>query len=388
MKIGLVLPALPAYSETFFSNKILGLKKNGHEVVLFVNNSDKDTSCLNCKVVKAPKLSGNKLQVFIVTLQQLILSFLNFRKSVKLFQLNQKDSISFTQNIKQILSNQFLLDEKLDWLHFGFGTMAIGRENLAEVIGAKMAVSFRGFDYYVYQLKNEDCYKILFSKKVKYHVLSEAMKNGLLKKSIPEFNIVKITPAINIELFSATIDEWSSNKIQFTTISRIHYIKGLEYVLEALSMLKSDGLDFHFTIIGDGAEKERLLFACHQLGVYNNVTFTGKLCPEEVKKQLIETDVYLQYSIQEGFCNAVLEAQAMGLLCVVGDAEGLSENVLDKETGFVVPKQNSQLLFEKIKEVVALPEIEKQKIRQKAIDRVRNEFSLEKQQKDFIGFYS
>lgn len=388
MKIGLVLPALPAYSETFFSNKILGLQKKGHEVVLFVNNSDKDTSYLNCKVVKSPKLSGNKLQVFIATLQQLILSFLNFRRNVKLFQLNQKDSISFMQNIKQILSNQFLLKKKLDWLHFGFGTMVLGRENLAEVIGAKMAVSFRGFDYYVYPLKNKDCYKTLYQKKVKYHVLSEAMKNGLLEHSIPKNEIIKITPAINIELFSTDNYKKNINKIQFTTISRLHYIKGLEYILEALAILKKDGFDFQFTIIGDGAEKERLQFACHQLGIYNNVTFTGKLCPEEVKNRLVETDVYLQYSIQEGFCNAVLEAQAMGLLCVVSDAEGLIENVLDKETGFIVEKQNSQLLFEKIKDVVVLPEIEKQKIKQKTIERVRREFNLEKQEKEFIGFYS
>lgn len=387
MKIGIVLPALPAYSETFFRNKILGLQKNGHQVVLFVNNSENRNSYLNCKVVIAPKLSGNKIKVLIITFQQLILSGINFSRSWKLFQLNKQDKLAFLQNVKQIVSNQFLMKENLDWLHFGFGTMALGRENLATTIQAKMAVSFRGFDYYVYPLKNKDCYKKLFKKEVKYHVLSESMKQGLIEKGISENKIVKITPAIDIKLFSDNRIEKLNKKTHFATISRLHYIKGLEYTLEALSLLKKAGFDFQFTIIGDGNEKERLQFAVYQLGITDNVTFTGKLSPEQVKSVLNETDIYLQYSLQEGFCNAVLEAQAMGLLCVVSNAEGLRENVLDNKTGFVVEKQNSQLLFEKIKEVVALPEIERQKIKQKAIERVQKEFNLEKQQREFIEFY-
>src|SRR5690606_170832 len=109
----------------------------------------------------------------------------------------------------------------------------------------------------------------------------------------------------------------------------------LEYTLEALSKLKNEGIKFEYTIIGDGIEKERLLFAAYQLGIKENVNFAGKLSPSEVKEELEKTDIYLQYSIQEGFCNAVLEAQAMGLLCIVSNAEGLSENDMDKQTGWV-----------------------------------------------------
>lgn len=387
MKIGIVLPALPAYSETFFSNKILGLQKHGHEVVLFVNNSEDVPSYLDCKVLKAPKLSGNKIKVIAITLKQIIFSVLNFQKSWKLFKLNQEDNIPLNQNLKQIVSNQFLLNEKLDWLHFGFGTIALGRENIAEVIGAKMAVSFRGFDIGIYPIKHPGCYKFLFRKVDKIHVISNDIKELLYENGCPsDVLIEKITPAIDSDFFNSIVRE-QNEKVQFTTIARLHWKKGLEYVLESLSFLKNYGSDFNYTIIGDGAEKERLQFAAHQLGIIDNVVFTGKLSPEQVKEELNKTDFYLQYSLQEGFCNAVLEAQAMGLLCIVSDAEGLSENVLDKETGFVVEKQNSQLLFEKIKEVLALPEIEKQKISQQAVERVQKEFNLEKQQQEFLNFY-
>lgn len=390
MKIGLVLPALPAYSETFFKNKILGLQKNGHEVVLFVNHSEGVKSYLDCKVVMAPKLSGNKVKVSIIIFQQLIRSIVNFNKSWKLFHLNKQDNLPFLQNIKQIVSNQFLMNEKLDWLHFGFGTMAIGRENVARVIDAKMAVSFRGFDIGIYPIKHPNCYRLLFEKVYKIHVISDDIKYLLYKNGLGNTpTIKKITPAIDTNFFSGKVkNSVENNKIQFTTIARLHWKKGLDYVLEALSLLNRDGFDFQFTIIGDGTEKERLQFAAHQLGLADCVFFAGKLSPEQVKEVLHTTDVYLQYSLQEGFCNAVLEAQAMGLLCVVSNAEGLSENVLDNKTGFVVPKQNAKLLFEKLKEVLALPEIEKQKIREAAIARVQKEFNLEKQQKEFLTFYT
>src|SRR5690554_2234905 len=190
MKIGLVLPSLPAYSETFFRNKILGLQQNGHEVILFANSKPKSSNYLDCKIVGAPKLSGNKLHVAIGSLTQTLKAvFVHPSKSLKLYKLNRKDGISLKENLKQILTNQFLLTEQLDWLHFGFGTMALGRENVAQVMGAKMAVSFRGFDYYVYPIKNKNCYSTLSSKNVKYHVLSDAMKEGLMRKGILEENI-------------------------------------------------------------------------------------------------------------------------------------------------------------------------------------------------------
>lgn len=388
MRIGLVLPNIPAYSETFFRNKILGLQENGHEVILFVNNSKAENNYLNCKIVKAPKLDGNKNNILIISFIQLLKAvFINPKKSLKLYKLNKKDGILFRKNVKQIIANQFLLSEKLDWLHFGFGTMALGRENIAKVLGAKMAVSFRGFDIGIYPIKYPNCYNLLFRKVDKIHVISDDLTNLLYKKGLSKnVKISKITPAIDTDFFVSNA-KLENAVLQLTTIARLHWKKGLVYTLEALAMLKKQNIPFHYAVLGDGEEKERLLFAVHQLGLTEHVNFLGKLPPKAVKKELETTDVYLQYSIQEGFCNAVLEAQAMGLLCIVSNAEGLSENVLDGQTGFVVPKQNPKLLFEKLLEVMHLSESEKETIKKQAVQRVREEFHLEKQQREFLKFY-
>jgi glycosyltransferase involved in cell wall biosynthesis len=387
MKIGIVLPSAPSYSETFFTSKIKGLEAHGHTIVLFINAKTNATS-LTSVIKVAPNLSGNFVNVTVISSWSLIKSILfHFSATKKMYQLDSKEGFSFGRKIKNIIINSHLLSEKLDWLHFGFGTMVFDRENVAEAIGAKMAVSFRGFDHYVYPKKNKNCYALLFSKKVKYHVLSEGMKRDLIQNGILSNDIVKISPAIDSDLFSNNFQN-KNTVLEIVTIARLHWIKGLDYTLEALSMVNQKGIHFHYTIIGDGNDKERLQFMVHQLGLADRISFAGKLSPEEVKNKLQTADLYLQYSNQEGFCNAVLEAQAMGKICIVSDAEGLSENVLDTITGFVVPKRNPLSLANKIMEVLRLSEVEKNTIKANAVARVKTHFTIQQQIAAFIKFYS
>ena len=124
------------------------------------------------------------------------------------------------------------------------------------------------------------------------------------------------------------------------------------------------------------------------MGLEDWVTFAGFVSPKDIRKYYEEADIYLQYSILEGFCNAVLEAQAMGLLTIVSDAEGLPENVIDGETGWVVPKRNPKLLVQKIEHVLSLHGRKLYQIQNNAVSRVKKEFNLDKQSRAFYDFYN
>lgn len=390
LNIGIVLSSMPGYSETFFRNKINGLQKNGANIVLFVDMPSEKTNNLSCKVVFAPDFNSStfsKLSKGIVAALKCII--LHPKRSITHFNLDKKDGVSFQQRIKNLLLNQYFLNQNIDWLHFGYGMLANNRENIAESIGSKMAVSFRGFDLYLSPLKHNDCYKILFTKAVKYHVLSNKMKQKLIAFNLLEANIKVITPAIDVGFFEKDNKQKINRQtIDIVCVSRLHWIKGLNYLLEAMSILKQENIDFKLTIIGDGGEKERLTFAASQLGISSQVIFTGKLPQSEVINYLKKANLYVQYSIQEGFGNAVLEAQAMGLPCVVSDADGLQENILHKKTGLVVPKRNPKALAKAIKQMHNLNAEKKQHMLDFAIKRVQDEFNLEKQNTLFLEFYS
>nr|WP_237691525.1 glycosyltransferase family 4 protein [Mangrovimonas futianensis] len=201
--------------------------------------------------------------------------------------------------------------------------------------------------------------------------------------------IAVIPPAINTSFFNQEPSKKEDyNPLSILTVARLHWIKGLEYTLEALALLKQAGLSFRYSIVGEGDQYARLVWAVHQLGLKEEVTFLGKQNQEQIKEAYQTHQVYLQYSIQEGFCNAVLEAQAMGLMCIVSDADGLKENVLDGETGWVVPKRQPHLLTKQLLDVVHMPKDIHDRIRNQAVIRIQKEFYLKRQQAAFVAFFN
>lgn len=391
MKIGIVLSNTPAYSETFFNSKIIGLQEKEFQVTLFVS---KKTSKFNlCEVKLAPKVYKKNLirQLFLFVIVYIKLLF-SIKRVFLFSKLEKKQGVGFSLILKKIYLNAHILgSNNIDWLHFGFGTLAIGRENLAKSIGAKMAVSFRGFDIGIYPLKNKDCYFLVWECVDKVHVISDDILNLCYKYGLKKTSSYqKITPAITTDNFKITNqrDFTIPNKIKFLTVGRLHWKKGYIQTLMALSILKRKRYKFTYTIVGEGNEYERIAYTAKELGILEDIQFKGKLNQIEVIEEYKKANIYLQYSIQEGFCNSVLEAQSMGLLCMVSNAEGLSENVLDNKTGWVVNKYDSNALAYKIEEVINLSTDEKKRISKAAEQHVKENFNTREQQEKFVKFYS
>ncbi|WP_338733347.1 glycosyltransferase family 4 protein [Mangrovimonas cancribranchiae] len=386
MKIGLVLSQAPAYSETFFKSKIKGLQKQGFNVILFCQENK--TGFDGCEVKLFSKVSRHPVLQAVYVFRVFIGLLPHWRRVKAWYQLEQPKHLKTF--LKQVYINAPILKSDLDWLHFGFATLAIQRETLAKAIEAKMAVSLRGFDIAIYPLKHTNCYAKLWQQVDKIHVISDDLLKKAYSLGLPKtVSFKKITPAINRGKFQPKVKQDLSQRktYRILTVGRFHWKKGYVNMLEALAVLKQQGVEFKYTIVGEGEEYERITFAIHQLNLKDNVILLGKLPHDRIINLMEEHEVYLQYSISEGFCNAVLEAQAMALLCIVSDAEGLPENVVDGKTGWVVPKQQPKLLAEKLLEVVALPQDRKQVIQQQARERVDTHFTLAEQQKQFKAFY-
>jgi len=391
MKIGIVLSNPPGYSETFFTSKIKGLQANGMEVLLFVQNKSPLEGGKGSVIYKAPKAYPNyPIIQTLLTLKVLIGLIPNIQKVIRFISLERQQKTPVLQILKKTYLNSHILKHKLDWLHFGFATQALGSEFVAKAIGAKMAVSFRGFDIAIYPLKHPNCYQLLWKNIDKVHTISDDLLAIAYRLGLPKsISVKKITPAIDIKIFNNEnkIFQIPKTKIKLLSVARLNWKKGFTYVIRALYFLKEMKVDFEYTIVGEGIEYERIAYEVYQLGLQKHIHFVGKKNRDEVVKLYTESHIFIQHSISEGFCNAVLEAQAMGLLCIVSNAEGLSENVNHDQTGYVIPKYQSDALAKKMIEVINLTESKKQQISQNAMKRVRNKFTIEQQQQQFINFY-
>jgi len=387
MTIGIVLSSLPGYSETFFRNKIKGLKSRGYKVVLFV---DYTTHKSDLKFYRGARNYKSFILLHLLSVSFVLFKLLLFSpyQILNFIRLERKDNKGGAEIIKSLYFNSHILRHRLDWLHFGFATKSIEGENVAKAIGAKMAISVRGFDIAIYPLKNPGCYITIWDKVDKIHVISNDLQKKLYTNGFKgEVPVVKITPAIDISNFYFNRKDYLGNDVvNILSVGRLHWKKGFEYGFKALAILKSRGYKFRYTVIGAG-EIERYKFTVYQLGLNKEVCFKGVLKPAEISDELKKADLYLQPSIQEGFCNAVLEAQAAGCLCIVSDAEGLSENVLHEKTGWVVKRRSVEELVEKIEYVINLLENRKMEIINTSQKRVIEEFNIDKQIQEFIDFY-
>ena len=388
-RIGLVLPDAPQYSETFFNYKIKGLQDTGFDVIVFSGKRSNDKYFFK-HYGAYPVYKGKPVKQFFQLSFIILVTFLKSPSKVKnLFSAERKDGNSFTESLKTVYINAHILPHKLEWLHFGFATMSLKRENVAKAIGAKMSVSFRGYDINIFPLKNKNCYLKLWKNVDKIHTISDylhakALKQGLTK----EINFEKITPAIDISLFKQKDNLGKiKNPPHILTVGRLNWIKNYETAISAMKILKDKRIDFIYNIIGEGIELERLKFAVHQSGLNERVFFLGKMDNKKVTEKMREADIYLQPSLQEGFCVSTLEAQATGLLCIVSDADGLRENVIDEKTGWIVPKRDPEAFAEKIEEVLELTEEKRKIIAMNARQRIEKEFKTEDQIRKFKEFF-
>ncbi|WP_179018598.1 glycosyltransferase family 4 protein [Winogradskyella forsetii] len=389
MKIALVLAEPPGYSETFFNSKIKGLLDNGHKVTLYTANVSDNYDL--CKHIKHPAIHQLKMvQVFVMIYYGFTL--LPHIKSVKrFFQLERKQGTPSKRIIEKIYLNAALLKYKGDWIHYGFATTALNRELVSEAVRAKMAVSLRGYDVNVYPLKHNNCYDLLWRKVHKVHTISKYLLNKAYSLGLDKGKSYQvINPAVNLENLPKRFLNQDNNKLKIVTIARFNWVKGLEYLTEVAVILKTKGIDFEWTLIGTGnsSEKERFLFDINQKQLNDQLLHKGECSHLEALNILSTSDLYVQTSIIEGFCNAILEAQAMGIPCVAFNVGGIPENISDQKTGWLIKPYDVKAMADKIYAISLLTPNEKTELSKNAISRILQNFSLEQQKQDFQKFYS
>ena len=107
-----------------------------------------------------------------------------------------------------------------------------------------------------------------------------------------------------------------------------------------------------FIIAGDGSEKKYLESEVENLNVSTSVQFLGRVAHQEMPNLLGQSDIYVSTSPYDGTSVSLLEALASGAFPVVTDIPSNKEWIADGENGFLVPKENENLLARKIVEAI------------------------------------
>ena len=135
-------------------------------------------------------------------------------------------------------------------------------------------------------------------------------------------------------------------------IGRIDEEKHLHILVRALGQLKESGRDFHGLFVGGGNAAEGLQVIIDELGLTDNVTFTGLVSDEDLVRLHHVGDVFAVPSPTELQCLAMLEAMACGKPVVAVDAGALRELCVTGDTGFLITVDDIDAMAASLKKLL------------------------------------
>lgn len=243
-----------------------------------------------------------------------------------------------------------------DLIHFHDANLAIRMHWIAQEMGVPYSFSIRGSDVQVLPLTEEHyCQKLeeTIENSAGIHTVCNALwDTAIAVTSAKLSNKFHQTIYTTVPLYETPMVNSRPNRdhspYNFFSTGRFHWRKAYQNLLLAFKELGPQGIDARLSIIGDGPEREALLYWMNMLDVSPRVSLVGKLPFEEFSLVMKMADAYIQSSIAEGFSNAVAEAMAMGLPVFATDVGGTSELIKDRTNGFLLDPIRPDIWWQKL----------------------------------------
>ncbi len=340
LKILFVVNQFPKFLQQFILNQITGMIDLGHDVYIYANN----------------RYEKNIPQAVI---DYNLLSKTTFRRLPTYF-----------------------TDYDIIYCHCGpEGYVGLELKKQYNLTG-KIVTCFRGDDIsqFLQEKPNKKPYKRRGPYKVPCHypqMYSELFKRGNLFLPVCEYfkqklinlgcNPIKIQighSAIDCQKFTFKEHKLKVHKaINLISICRLVEKKGLVYAVQAAAELCKKYPTMHYTIIGDGNQKERLQQLINTLHMNDQIHLVGWMQQDDILKQLLRSHIFLLPAItakngdEEGIPNALKEAMACGLPVISTHHSGIPELVIDGVSGYLVEQRKVEAIVQKIEHLIENPEL-------------------------------
>ncbi len=288
---------------------------------------------------------------------------LHFYKALKFYVYNKKFSLSEdrTKNYNYFQRINYCIpcvEEEYDLAIDYFGYATFTTFYLTEKIRAKKKVTWL---HSIMSRFNPQAFEACYKKVDIIFACSKMVKEDF-EIMFPSLN--------NVQIFYNIIDPLSIKKksnlpggfndeyngIRILTVGRICHEKGIDIAAKVFNLLKKNGYNIRWYIIGGGSntdinkvkdiiiEKEDFIF----LGIKANPFVYMKQC-----------DIYVQPSRFEGYCTTTNEARIVGCPIVMTNVSGANEQIKNGKDGCIVECEVNRL-FNAIKNLIDSDNVRKQ----------------------------
>ena len=218
--------------------------------------------------------------------------------------------------------------------------------------------------------------------------------NEYKELGVNQDKIVLITPLLPIEefsqlpprdLFRSKYNIKEKHIILF--LGRIHWIKGIDFLVESFYELTKDRDDVILVIVGpDDGCKSTLEELINKLNLFDKVLFTGILRGNEKLSALVDADMLVQTSRYEQSAGAPLEAILCNTPIIVSSNSGAGEDVRRIDAGYLVEWGDKKELKDAMQKILDDP-TEAMVKTQKAKEYIIKNLSMEKNVEKYENVY-
>jgi colanic acid/amylovoran biosynthesis glycosyltransferase len=248
-----------------------------------------------------------------------------------------------------------------DVIHAHFGPAGVIMAPVAERLGIPMAVTLYGYD--VSRLGREtfwrNKYPLAFSSAslligISRHICSRIEALGGDPEKISCWHL-----GVDLSQFEYRLadESFDGNTVKCLHLGRlvekkspIDLVKAFRHAIEETS----EDIQLELKIAGDGPLRSELEQEVRDLGIENQVSILGTVPHSQVSQLMAEANLYTQHcktasdGDQEGQGVSFVEASASGLPIVSTRHNGLTDVILDGQTGYLVEEGDVEEMGKKI----------------------------------------
>ena len=167
---------------------------------------------------------------------------------------------------------------------------------------------------------------------------------------------------------------------------RVDARKGVLDMLQALSPLAREGLDFRLLISGIGPSFDAAAAAIEDLELGKHAEMTGYIGYEDVSAIYAQADIFVSPTYAEGFSNTILEAMASGLAVVSCRAVGVMDCITDEVNGLLSEPGDVAALTQNLRRVLTDEKL-RYRLAKAGLDECRAKYSWQIVGEQIAGIY-
>ena len=352
--LGMILKGFPRISETFISNEIRLLERDGIPIHIFSMRRPRESFChpsvreIQARVDYLPEtiISPRLPELVRHNLQLAARRPGRYREALRLTARRYRRTRK-SATLKHLLQAGYLVNHGLArrpiaHLHAHFAHSPTSVAMFASLLsGLPFSFTAHAKDIYTSdpaQLR-EKLVKAAFT--VTCTDYNRRYLQGIGRNGATPIH--RIYHGIDLRLFSdRTPRPMPDEPYRILSIARLTAKKGLPTILRALAQLKQQGMAFDYTLIGDGDDRQATLNLIETLGLSDRARWLGTLPHDEVREHYRRADLFVlgcevaPNGDRDGIPNVIVESLAMGVPVVATRVSAIPEIVTHGETGLLV----------------------------------------------------